>query len=201
MRRTTLLMLSMVGMVLVLAGGVALAATVDCTAGAAECVGTPGPDTINGAPDSDDMYGLAGADRMSGNDGEDYVQGDRGADRLFGGDDADSLWGGAHKDDDGPLDDSDDVVRGGPGADYIWSGFARQGSVDRVFGEEGNDTVEAERRYGYPKTKDVVDCGPGVDTVYFDRGLDKVANNCERKRPGKPPGNPPAEMTAPAPRP
>ena len=35
-------------------------------------------------------------------------------------------------------------------------------------------------------TKEVVDCGTGEDTVYRDRGLDIIANNCEHKRNGYP---------------
>jgi Ca2+-binding RTX toxin-like protein len=182
MRRRTIVLLASITLTLVLASGVALAATVNCVAGASECSGTPKPDTINGSADADFIYGRAGADNMRGNEGGDYLQGDRGADHLGGDEGQDTLWGGALKED-GPLDNSDDVVHGGIESDYIYSGFAQKGSVDHVFGDRGNDTIEAEKAYGYPKTKDIVDCGRGKDdTVYFDKGLD-VVKNCEHRYP------------------
>jgi Ca2+-binding RTX toxin-like protein len=177
------MLLASISLTLVLAAGVALAATVNCTAGV-DCVGTPNPDTINGSIGADDMYGRAGADVMKGNEGNDSLQGGRGADHLGGGEGRDILWGGSELGN-GPLDNSVDVVHGGLRADYIYSGFA-QGGVDRVFGDRGNDIIEAEKAYGYPKTKDVVDCGPGDDTVYFDKGLDEI-KNCERRRPDQKP--------------
>jgi Ca2+-binding RTX toxin-like protein len=181
--RRTIVLLASISLTLVLTAGVALAATVNCTAGSV-CVGTPNPDTINGSTGTDDMYGRAGADIMKGNEDSDYLQGDRGADHLDGDEGRDLLWGGSELGA-GPLDHSDDVVRGGLEADYIYSGFAQSG-VDRVFGGRGNDTVEAEKAYGYPKTKDVVDCERGDDTVYFDKGLDEI-KNCEHRRPDQKP--------------
>jgi hypothetical protein len=126
-------------------GGVALAATVNCMAGA-DCAGTPNPDTINGSAEADNRFGRAGADTVKSNEGGDYLQGDRGADDLGDGDGRDSLWGGSLLEM-GPLDGSSDVVHGGVERDYIYSGFA-QGGVDHVFGDRGNDTVEAEKAYG-----------------------------------------------------
>jgi Ca2+-binding RTX toxin-like protein len=185
MRRTIVLLVS-IALTTVMASGVALAATVNCVAGDPSCIGTPNPDTINGSSDADSMYGRAGADNMRGNEGADYLQGDRGADHLGGDEGPDTLWGGSSKGV-GPLDNSDDVVHGGIESDYIYSGFAQKGSIDHVFGDRGNDTVEAEKAYGYPKTKDIVDCGPGQnDTVYFDKGLD-VVTNCEHRHPDQKP--------------
>jgi Ca2+-binding RTX toxin-like protein len=182
--RRTILLVASITLNMVLAGGVALAATVNCVAGA-DCAGTPNPDTINGSAEADNMFGRAGADTVKGNEGGDYLQGDRGGDDLGGGDGRDSLWGGSLLEV-GPLDRSSDVVHGGLERDYIYSGFA-QGGVDHVFGDRGNDTVEAEKAYGYPKTKDVVDCGKGKnDTVYFDKGLDEV-KNCEHRHPDQKP--------------
>jgi len=185
MRHTIVLLVS-IALTTVMASGVALAATVNCVAGDPSCIGTPNPDTINGSSDADSMYGRAGADNMRGNEGADYLQGDRGADHLGGDEGPDTLWGGSSKGV-GPLDNSDDVVHGGIESDYIYSGFAQKGSIDHVFGDRGNDTVEAEKAYGYPKTKDIVDCGPGQnDTVYFDKGLD-VVTNCEHRHPDQKP--------------
>jgi RTX calcium-binding nonapeptide repeat (4 copies)/WD40-like Beta Propeller Repeat len=47
---------------------------------------------------------------------------------------------------------------------------------DRIFGLEGNDTIDV-RGGG----RDVVNCGPGRDTVLADR-RDVIARNCERVR-------------------
>jgi hypothetical protein len=34
--------------------------------------------------------------------------------------------------------------------------------------------------------KEVVDCGPGEGTAYYDRGVDEVEDNCETKIEGFP---------------
>jgi hypothetical protein len=34
--------------------------------------------------------------------------------------------------------------------------------------------------------KEMVDCGPGQDVAYIDRGVDEVKDNCERKINGFP---------------
>ena len=46
----------------------------------------------------------------------------------------------------GPFTDAaDDVVRGGRGGDNVNGGYG-QGGVDRLFGEEGNDVMNAVQR-------------------------------------------------------
>ena len=53
--------------------------------------------------------------------------------------------------------------------------------VDRLYGEGGNDTIEASQRNEpfSPVTKEAIDCGPGAsDEVVYDKGLD-VVTNCE----------------------
>jgi hypothetical protein len=81
--------------------------------------------------------------------------------RINGTPRADRLNGGA-----GP-----DTIRAGAGNDRINPGRGR----DRVFGGAGNDTVSAA-----DKTRDVIDCGSGVDTVTADK-VD-VLRGCERVR-------------------
>jgi hypothetical protein len=71
---------------------------------------------------------------------------------------ADNLKGGA-----GP-----DTIRAGAGNDRINPGAGR----DTVFGGAGNDTIQA-----VDKTRDVIDCGAGTDTVVADK-LD-VLKGCE----------------------
>jgi Ca2+-binding RTX toxin-like protein len=183
MKRRLLWMLLM-ALALVLASGAALSATIQFCPNRSDgsCYGTKKADTMNGRPAGDDeMYGRSGDDVMRGYNGIDYLEGDGGKDALYGGKGEDELWGGGGTPPK-PNDNRDDKVHGGDGNDYIYSGFAKAG-VDRVFGGTGNDTIEAQRDYRYPKTKDIVNCGNGADdTVYFDRGLDEV-KNCENKVP------------------
>ncbi len=43
----------------------------------------------------------------------------------------------------------------------------------------GDDVIEAHDDTG----KDTIDCGDGIDSVDFDRGVDVVADNCENHDP------------------
>jgi hypothetical protein len=58
--------------------------------------------------------------------------------------------------------------------------------VDVLHGNAGDDTVNAAQKSarGVRVTKEIIDCGPGRDTVYFDRGKDVVAKDCEIRREG-----------------
>jgi Ca2+-binding RTX toxin-like protein len=173
---------------------VALAAAVDCTTGTV-CNGTRNGDIMNGTPDADEMHGRAGGDAMRGNGGRDEMEGGLGADRVLGGAGADEVvWGGEQIGRTSPYtypERGSDRTSGGPGADRVYGGFG-QGGVDLVFGNGADDTIIVSQR-GYPEedgevkvTREVVDCGTGEDTVYRDKGVDIIANNCERKRNGYP---------------
>jgi Ca2+-binding RTX toxin-like protein len=176
-------------------GAVALAATIDCTAGTT-CTGTRNGDTMNGTPGPDDMHGRAGGDAMRGAGGSDEMEGGLGADKVLGGTGGDDVvWGGEQIGSTAPFtypEKSSDNTSGGPGPDTVYGGFG-QGGVDAVFGNGANDTVIVAQR-GFPEsdgkvkvTKEVVDCGTGKDdTVYRDKGLDVIANNCEHKQNGFP---------------
>ena len=70
-------------------------------------------------------------------------------------------------------------------------GFGK-GGQDRLYGGEGNDTlVAAQRRFPFRGdvrvNKEIVNCGPGQDVAFIDRGVDEVKDNCERKINGFPP--------------
>jgi Ca2+-binding RTX toxin-like protein len=65
-----------------------------------------------------------------------------------------------------------DVVFAGSGRDRVTLGRGR----DRVSGGGGRDTIRARDR-----ARDVIACGPGVDTVIADR-IDVVRRDCERVR-------------------
>jgi len=185
MRRTILLVATM-ALTLLVAGGVALAATIQCPNLGMPCFGTSMADTMYGTDVRDLMYGKGGADTMHGYGGVDTVHGDKGSDHIYGGPGADdSLWGGALTATDTYPDNSNDYVYGGRGNDNIVGGLA-QGGVDRLYGQRGNDFLDASQRHQEdfkPVTKEIIDCGSGAsDEVYFDKGVD-VITNCEIKHP------------------
>ena len=180
-------LLTTMAVVLVLGSGVALAATaINCRANTI-CYGTPNPDTMSGSDLPDYMLAKGGEDTIHGYADKDTLQGDKGSDHLYGDSGADkSLWGGAF--DEGTKtypDNSNDYVHGGSGNDSIFGGIA-QGGVDRLYGELGNDRIDASQKHQEdfkPVTKEIIDCGAGAqDEVYFDKGLD-VVTNCEIKHP------------------
>ncbi len=187
MRRGAILFAAVV-VSLTMASGMAIAATIDCVADET-CIGTPQRDTINGTADSDRMEGRGGGDTLNGDAGEDEMTGGVGADRVAGGPgDDDFVWGGEQRETEQSFPDkSTDIVSGGEGDDEVFGGFA-QGGVDRVSGNDGDDTIiVAQRGTEFGKvTKEIVRCGPGRDTVFRDKGLDQVADNCERKLVGFP---------------
>ena len=115
--------------------------------------GTARANTINGTGGPDVIRGLGGNDRLFGLAGNDQLLGDIGNDLLNGGFGNDRLLGGF----------GNDRIIGGPGRDTIE-------------GSPGNDTIEARDR-----TRDIINCGPGQDTVFADR-IDTVSRNCETIR-------------------
>src|SRR5215203_5336892 len=168
---------------LVLAAGVAWAATVQCQENAPGdpvqvCLGTTGADTITGTSGVDWIRALGGNDLARGMGGPDTF--------LFGGESGPQFEGGPF------TDASDDYTYGGSGGDTIIGGYA-QGGVDRVFGEDGDDYIQTYQR-GLAKdldivvTKEIINCGAGDDTVVFDEGKDEVAQNCENLYPVGPGG-------------
>ncbi len=151
--RRTILSLAAMGLALLLAGGLALAADVPC--GGGYCEGTIGEDTMIGSASEDQIYGLGANDTIYGKDGNDSIWGDwhqwedigeAGGDTIYGGRGSDRLQG----------DERADTLKGGP----------------------GNDRIEAK-----DGERDVVDCGRGKkDTAFFDKGTDSVVN-CEIRNP------------------
>lgn len=179
--KSSLLLSSMALVVLLFVGGTALAKDISCRDGRPSCFGTDRADTMTGTRADNNMFGLGGADVIRGREGADYLRGDRGADNARGGAGADTtVWGGGFDDGGNFNDRSDDQVHGGGGGDTVLGGFARSG-VDHVYGDGGDDTINAAQRNsetGAAVTKEIIDCGPGRDTVYYDEGRDEV-KNCE----------------------
>jgi uncharacterized repeat protein (TIGR01451 family) len=133
-------------------------------------VGTAFGDTIYGLDGSDLLRGADGGDCLWGGEGNDVIDGDGGDDSLWGGNGRDRLIGGAGNDSlYGGL--KRDVLAGGVGDDQLFPGTGR----DLVRAGAGNDAITA--RDG---SRDVIECGPGIDRVTADRrdrlvGCEQVA--------------------------
>ncbi len=158
--------------------------------------GDDGRDLVSGgAGDDDELEGNNGNDIVMGGNGDDFeVDGGVGDDVVLGGSGDDFEVNGGEGDDEvlgGSGDDGgevgidtglftggsgDNTVRGGEGGDFIQASESFPGDKEFIFGGDGKDTINAADSDG----KDIVDCGDGNDTVFFDQGLDKLSN-CENK--------------------
>lgn len=110
-------------MILMLAAGVAFAATL---------VGTGKSEFIAGTARADSIYGRAGADSIRGSGGNDAIHGGWGADIIYAGPGEDTVYGSRgndriHVED----DDAPDNVRCGSGFDRVF------------FGGDGDEAVDA----------------------------------------------------------
>jgi Ca2+-binding RTX toxin-like protein len=119
MRRRALLILATMGLgvlLLVLLGGVALAATIDGTTGPDDLVGTDQQDVIDALGGEDYVSGLAAADVLYAGAGNDTVVGRDGPDRIYGNTGSDKLFGKRGKDTiNSGGDQEKDVVKCGRG--------------------------------------------------------------------------------------
>jgi len=143
MRRTTLLF-AFVAVALVLAVGVAFAATRNCTGG--ECRGTQGADEIFGSEGDDVVLALGGNDRVYGREGNDGLKGGEGSDEVYGELGNDKVKGSQ----------GGDKVFGGPGDDVVRGGThsrTNDGVRDLLDCGEGTDTV-----YYTPRKDEIRDC-------------------------------------------
>ncbi len=179
MRRARLL-LGALGAALALNTGAVYAETVNCTPGSTSwCVGTLDPDTIYGTYTVDWIDAGGAGDTIFGGDGNDQLLGDTNGTNG-------TLW-------DGPdvifAEAGDDYLQGDGGSDWLLGGAGNDyiDADEHSSANPGTDTVEggggSDKIHADDGSKDVIDCGKGQDTVFFDRGLDKVADDCERKRP------------------
>jgi trimeric autotransporter adhesin len=196
LKRRAIGLLSTMAVVLLLGSGVAFAATaIHCPnvppsgspATLLFCNGTSEADTMYGSDLADYMFGMGGRDTMHTYGGSDVTDGGNGSDHIYGDAGGDeTLWGGAYSGG-AYTDTGDDYVHGGIGADHVYGGYA-QGGVDRLYGEGGNDIIEAAQRKqpmepNVKVTKEIIDCGAGAqDEVYVDEALD-VVKNCETALP------------------
>jgi len=121
--------------------------------------GSPGCEERDGGPGADRVVGTACAETIRAGRGNDLVLAGAGEDTVYGGLGDDRLYGGT----------GDDSLFGGLGNDFLSGGAGR----DRLDGGPGADRLDA--RDG---ERDVVECGPGRDTVRADRS--DVLRHCER---------------------
>jgi Ca2+-binding RTX toxin-like protein len=133
------MMLALMAVGLLVASGVALAATINC---ARDCTGTNAPDRLIGSSNPQTMLGLDGGDSISGYRGDDDVEGGAGGDAVYGGTGDDRVLGGT----------GNDYVEGDFGHDYINTGTgsdkvaAKDGYKDRIICGQGNrDKVYKDR--------------------------------------------------------
>ncbi len=175
---------------LVLGSGVALAAVKFGTEGRDVIIGTNAKDVLYGKGGNDGLAGRGADDVLYGGDGSDFMYGGYvrfgemfeerrlapdGQDKLFGGKGNDCLFGGT----------GNDILYGGDGHDMIvllCFDFVSDFGNDIMYGGRGNDDItalEAELPGG-KQQRDIVFCGPGQDTVYYQKGVDMVFD-CERK--------------------
>ena len=194
-KRGVLALFVLAGLAVLLTSAVALANdSINCSGGS--CDGTAKDDTMHGTADPDEMMAGRGDDWASGMGSDDSLYGQEGNDTLNGRHGADQLYGSF----------GDNKLRGGPGADVLRGDddfdYNRHDGRDRLYGGsgddelygyygddklvggDGNDTINAhDVRHPMAGVEDVINCGPGRDTVYFDKGFDKVLSNCEVKKP------------------
>ena len=143
MRRRAVLLIAVMGAVLVLASGVALAATRQCktidpNTGAGICYGTKEKDKLLGTDGHNIMYGKGKGDTLQGFGGADILYGQGGSDNLFGGPANDLLYPGPGNDtsDGGEGDDTYIVEANNWGKDIINA----SDTTDRVeFNDIGTD--------------------------------------------------------------
>jgi serralysin len=210
--RKTILVLASVALAMVVLGGVAWAATIQCpnapdhhtcngTSRADTMIGSTKFDYLKGKKGGDTLYGRGNIrfkDNLEGGPGSDRLNGGGEADRLFGQEGSDKLFGGKGADElmgagaswNGP-DNSNDYLHGQKGNDEIsvstenrTHDYTHTG-VDRIYGDMGDDKifVAGNAEVG-DSAKEIVDCGPGTDRVSFDEGVDIVdATTCEELHP------------------
>jgi Ca2+-binding RTX toxin-like protein len=167
-----------------------------------------GNDTLNADLDDDGLYGQSGTDTLNGEEGNDSLFAGSGDDTLNAHDGDDRLYADGDDSFDAPWyiwwhpgvweNAGNDTLQGGSGVDYV---FGYNGE-DKLYGEAGNDRISAldtgdfanpgvETVSGGPGNdkitaqdgfEDQVNCGEGSgDFVFFDKKLDSVRRNCERR--------------------
>lgn len=130
-----------------------------------------GNDIVFGGPGRDKIKGKAGFDQLVGNEGDDKIKGGLHADRIFGDDGADKIKGGW----------GDDIILGGAGDDVKLKGGLGEDRIhggtgaDKIKGNLGRDTLDT----GNDSVRDKVFGGWARDTIYADKGEDRIRRRRE----------------------
>ena len=128
-RKKTMALLAVLALGLLLAGGPALAARIECDGGPRN--GTRQADRITGSSAADEVAARAGADEVTGGAGGDVLLGEAGDDRLVGGRGGDRLVG----------EGGSDTLLGGGGNDELDAIAGGVGEPDVVDCGEGADAA------------------------------------------------------------
>lgn len=166
--RRAIVLLSAIAAVLVVGGGVALAATIRCDGG--DCFGTNKHDTMYGSNKHDAIFARMGDDLVTGREKGDNLNGQDGADKVHGG-------------------PGDDWVKGGDGRDMVKGSNGH----DTINGGSGHNTIRAG-----DGMRDLIICGAGSrNLIYYDPDLDRF-DNCVFKKSSRvsSSGDSPARITA-----
>ena len=180
MRRRGVRLIVAVAAALLLASGVAIAATLTCQTGSIStnpCKGTNSDDTLIGTLGDDYIIGGPTTHGY----GDDIINGREGNDKLYGGYNDDTITGNGGDDTvDGGY--NRDTLDGGNGNDKIY-GYYNRDKIIGGFGEDtisgGNDDDNVDAADG---EIDYINCGTGTDTLKADAyadgtPLDKNADN------------------------
>ena len=129
--------------------------------------GLGGRDTIDGGFGNDTLDGGLGADRLFGGLGFDLIAGNGGADTINAGRGNDTVLGGADA----------DVIFGQQGDDRIRGGANAGAQRDRLYGQDGNDTLLGEDGFDLLRGgagDDVLSGGSMADVLFGDTGADTL---------------------------
>ena len=143
-----------------------------------ELIGGGGNDTLTAGGGYGTSQAFLGRVTLRGEDGDDVLSGSILGDVMLGGPGADAIEGGSGNDEllgEGGADtlngrDGNDRLVGGPGADSLSGG-------------NGDDTLEA----ADGEVDTLIHGQVGVDTAYYDAGLDPPPVSAENAIPGPPP--------------
>jgi Ca2+-binding RTX toxin-like protein len=175
MRRARLLLAALAALVvgMVALAGVAWAANAIQCPNSTEypgfCFGTEQNDVMHGTDKVDIFRAGSGKDTLYGSGGNDELAGDLGPDTEYGGHGDDHLVSDCDTD----YWCGEDEKHGGPGDDTIVGNLMSE----KHFGGRGDDSIGD---YKSSKRPDTFHCGPGIDQVYYNKGLDQVAQDCEK---------------------
>ena len=154
MRRTILLVGAMLAAPIMVSAAAWAATTIHCPndplhIGGGTCWGTKGDDVLIGTDGRNEINASFGDDLVRAGPGSDFISNGE-SDYSFG----------------------EDENHGGQGADYI----VGQLDSEQHFGGPGDDHIVD---YKSGKNLDVIRCGAGRDDVTYNKGLDRVAADCE----------------------